>query len=149
MKYLVIALMLKYWTFQYICSEMFYDHLIETLGIMIKLDLCMILADICWRWSIPGSFLMMINDDVTIYTICAILLHKWQMLNDCNDDGNHESDDDDDVVQLVLSHPMIVMMVMKVMLIMIVTMLLNLYSAAPAASIRVRVSTFIRIIGTN
>ena len=48
-------------------KQTFYDHLIETLGIMIKLDLCMILADICWRWSIPGSFLMMINDDVTIY----------------------------------------------------------------------------------
>ena len=69
------------------------------------------------------------------------------MENDCNDDGNHESDDDNDVVELVLSHPMIVMV--KVMLIMIVMMLLNLYSAAPAASIRVRVSTFIRIIGTN
>ena len=46
---------------------------------MIKLDLCMILADICWRWSIPGSFLMMINDDVD---------------NDC-----------EDVVEPVLSRP--------------------------------------------
>ena len=43
---------------------------------------------------------MMMSQFTQFVRFCA--LHKWQMENDCNDDGNHESDDDDDVVELVL-----------------------------------------------
>ena len=28
-----------------------------TSGMMMRLERCMILAEVCWRWSIPGSFL--------------------------------------------------------------------------------------------
>ena len=33
------------------------EKLAKMSGMMIRLDLCMILADVCCLWSIPGSFL--------------------------------------------------------------------------------------------